>query len=101
MGNLCRDRADFPAAKRVEKVPVVIIGGGIAGLSAAWRLRKHGFNDFVLLEMSAQPGGNARWGENEITAYPWAAHCVPVLGPKAAYVRDLFEDLAVFNNSQG
>jgi hypothetical protein len=100
MGHLLRDRAAFPAAKRVEKVPVVIVGGGIAGLSAAWRLRKRGFADFILLEMNAQPGGNARWGENEITTYPWAAHYVPVPGSKAAYVRELFEDLGVLKNGQ-
>src|ERR1700674_3341474 len=95
-----RDRAEFPVAKRTEKYPVVIVGGGIAGLSAAWRLQKRGFTDFVLLEMNAQPGGNARWGENEITAYPWAAHYVPVPGPRAEYVRELFEDLGVLKNGQ-
>ena len=99
-GHLLRDRASFPLAKRVEKFPVVIVGGGIAGLSAAWRLRKRGFNDFVLLEMNSQPGGNARWGENEFTAYPWAAHYVPVPGPKAIYVRELFEDLGVLKDGQ-
>src|SRR5207237_1254011 len=95
MGHLLRGRAGFPAARRIEKFSVVIVGGGIAGLSAAWRLRKRGFTDFVLLEMNAQPGGNARWDENEITAYPWAAHYVPVPGPRAEYVRELFEDLGV------
>jgi glycine/D-amino acid oxidase-like deaminating enzyme len=100
MGHLLRDRASFSPATRVEKYPVVIVGGGIAGLSAAWRLRKRGFTDFVLLEMNAQAGGNARWGENEITAYPWAAHYVPVPGPKAEYVRELFEDLGVLKNGQ-
>src|SRR5260370_163066 len=100
MGHLLRDRATFPAAKRVQKFPVVIVRGGLAGLSAACRLRKRGFSDFVLLEMTSQPGGNARWGENEITAYPWAAHYVPVPGPKAAYVRELFEDLGVLKNGQ-
>jgi hypothetical protein len=100
MGHILRDRTGFPPAKRVEKFPIVIVGGGIAGLSAAWRLRKRGFTDFVLLEMNAQPGGNARWGENEITAYPWAAHYVPVPGPKAEYVRELFEDLGVLKNGQ-
>src|SRR5260370_39091270 len=69
-GHLLRDRTSFPAAKRTEKFPVVIVGGGIAGLSAAWRLRKRGFSDFVLLEMNAQPGGNARWAAKEITLYP-------------------------------
>ena len=100
MGHLLRDRASFPPAKHIEKFSVVIVGGGIAGLSAAWRLRKRGFTDFVLLEMNSRAGGNARWGENEITAYPWAAHYVPVPGPKAAYVRELFEDLGVLKNGQ-
>ena len=100
MGHLLRDRAMFPPPKQTEKVPVVIVGGGIAGLSAAWRLGKRGFTDFVLLEMNQQPGGNARWGENEVTAYPWAAHYVPVPGPKAQYVRELFEDLGVLKNGQ-
>src|SRR6202047_4800350 len=99
-GHLLRDRTSFPAPTHMEKVPVVIVGGGIAGLSAAWRLRKRGFTDFVLLEMNDTAGGNARWGENEITAYPWAAHYVPVPGPKAIYVRELFEDLGVLQNGQ-
>ena len=98
MGHLLRGRAAFPAAKRIEKVPVVIVGGGIAGLSAAWRLHKRGVTDYALLEMNAQAGGNARWGQNEVTAYPWAAHYVPVPGPKAVYVRELFEDLGVLKD---
>ncbi len=95
LGHMLRDHASFPVAKNVEKHGIVIVGGGIAGLSAAWRLHKRGFHDFVLLEMNPQAGGNSRWGENEVTAYPWAAHYVPVPGPKATYVRELFEELGV------
>jgi len=95
LGHKLRDHANFPSIKNIEKPSVVIVGGGIAGLSAAWRLHNRGFTDFVLLEMNQQAGGNSRWGENEITAYPWAAHYVPVPGPKATYVRELFEDLGV------
>ena len=98
LGHKLRDRASFPAARNVEKHAVIIVGGGIAGLSAAWRLHKRSFKDFVLLEMNEQPGGNSRWGENEITAYPWAAHYVPVPGPKATYVRELFEEFGVLKN---
>jgi phytoene dehydrogenase-like protein len=97
-GHLLRDHAKFPAPKQTIKLPVVIVGGGISGLSAAWRLRKSGFNDFVLLEMNDQAGGNARSGENEFTAYPWAAHYVPVPGPQATYVRELFTDLGVLKD---
>jgi glycine/D-amino acid oxidase-like deaminating enzyme len=100
LGHLLRDRKPFPAPKRSEKTAVVIVGGGIAGLSAAWWFQKHGFNDFLVLEMNAQAGGNARWGENDVTAYPWAAHYVPVPGPKAVYVRELFQDLGVLKNGQ-
>jgi len=99
-GHWLRDRAALPVARRLEKHAVVIVGGGIAGLSAAWRLNKRGFRDFVLLEMNEQAGGNSRWGENEITAYPWAAHYVPVPGSKATYVRELFEDLGVLKNGE-
>jgi glycine/D-amino acid oxidase-like deaminating enzyme len=97
-GHQLRDRANFTTAKRSIKVPIVIVGGGIAGLSAAWRLDKRGFHDFVLLEMAEHAGGNARWGENEISRYPWAAHYVPVPGKKATLVRELFEELGVLRN---
>jgi phytoene dehydrogenase-like protein len=98
IGHRIRDHAKFSAPARVEKYPIVIVGGGIAGLSAAWRLSKRGFRDFVLLEMEPQPGGNSRWGENEITAYPWAAHYVPVPDAHEALVRELFEELGVLKD---
>ncbi len=100
LGHKLRDRASFPVSTRTEHYPIVIVGGGIAGLSAAWRLAKRGFTDFVLLEMNSQAGGNSRWGENQITAYPWAAHYVPVPGPKATYVRELFEELGVLKDGK-
>jgi len=100
LGHRIRDRAGFAQASRTETLPIVIVGGGIAGLSAAWRLQKRGFHDFVLLEMEAQPGGNSRWGQNEITAYPWAAHYVPVPNARASLVRELFTDLGVLKDGK-
>jgi len=99
-GHLLRDRASFPAPRQVVHIPVVVVGGGIAGLSAAWRMQKRGFSDFVLLEMNPEAGGNARWGENDFTAYPWAAHYVPVPGKNAEYVRELFTDLGVLKDGK-
>ncbi|MBB4638268.1 FAD-dependent oxidoreductase [Longimicrobium terrae] len=93
-----RDRAAVPAVRRTERVPLVIVGGGIAGLSAAWRLRKRGFTDFVLLELEDHAGGNARGGKDEISAYPWAAHYVPVPDTGATLVRELFEELGVLRD---
>jgi glycine/D-amino acid oxidase-like deaminating enzyme len=95
LGHVVRDRVPIEPAQATVRVPVVIVGGGMAGLSAAWRLQKKGFDRFVLLEMSAQPGGNSRWGENETSAYPWGAHYVPVPGKGATFVRELFAELGV------
>ena len=38
---------------------VIVVGGGIAGLGAAWRLREAG-HEVVLLEKDAEPGGRCR-----------------------------------------
>ncbi|KAL3278029.1 hypothetical protein HHI36_013370 [Cryptolaemus montrouzieri] len=40
-----------------NKYKVIIIGGGIAGLSAAYHLTKNGMNDFILLEAKNRLGG--------------------------------------------
>ena len=80
------------------RVNVVIVGAGIAGLSAAWELKRRGMSDFVILELEKDAGGNSRSGENEITAYPWAAHYVPVPDTGATLVRELFEELGVLKN---
>lgn len=95
LGHRLRDHGEFRRPAQTVKIPLVIVGGGVAGLSAAWRLDKRGFRDFVVLELESQAGGNARWGENEVSAYPWAAHYVPVPSKKAALVRELFEELGV------
>jgi glycine/D-amino acid oxidase-like deaminating enzyme len=95
LGHAIRDRQPLSPARSVVRIPVVIVGGGVAGLSAAWRLQKKRFDQFVLLEMSERPGGNSRWGENETSAYPWGAHYVPVPGARAEYVRELFAELGV------
>jgi glycine/D-amino acid oxidase-like deaminating enzyme len=81
-----------------RRIPIAIVGGGIAGLSAAWELDRRGMRDFVLLELMKHAGGNARAGRNDVTAYPWAAHYVPVPGARATLVRELFEDLGVLKH---
>lgn len=100
LGHRLRDHASFHTPTRQVRTPIVIVGGGIAGLSAAWRLDKLGFHDFVLLEMEPQAGGNSRWGENEITRFPWAAHYVPVPSRKPSLARELLEELGVLHDGK-
>ena len=85
----------WPAPRQTRDVPVVIVGGGIAGLSAAWKLARSGFRDFTVLELEPEPGGNARWGANDVSAYPWGAHYLPVPPPEATAVRELVEEMGL------
>ncbi|WDF73759.1 FAD-dependent oxidoreductase [Novosphingobium sp. KACC 22771] len=61
-----------------ERIPLVIAGGGVAGLAAGWRLAEAGFTDFALFELEDVAGGNARGGANGVTAFPWGAHYLPI-----------------------
>jgi len=100
VGHRLRDRVPFPPPKEERRAAVVIVGGGIAGLSAGWQLARRGFTDFVILEMEPEVGGTARSGRNDVSAFPWGAHYVPIPGPEAGLVRELFTDLGVFDGTQ-
>ncbi len=94
VGHRLRDGA-FPEPQRTREVPVVILGAGIAGLSAGWKLAGSGFRDFVVLELEREPGGNARWGENAVSAYPWGAHYLPTPTAESTAVRELVEEMGL------
>ena len=69
---------DFPKPSIIEKAKIVIVGGGISGLSAARALHQKGVDDFILLELDAHIGGNASNGENQYSKYPRGAHYLPL-----------------------
>jgi len=85
----------LPKAGETRRRRVVIVGAGISGLSAAWRLRKAGFDDFELLELESRPGGNARWGENAVSRYPWGSHYIPLPTRESCATRLLLAELGV------
>ena len=58
----------IPEPNETLKTPVIIVGGGIAGLSAGWKLQQAGFTDFAILELEPEVGGNVRSGKNVVTA---------------------------------
>lgn len=73
----------------------IIIGGGIAGLAAARRLDQRGQRDFLLLELEPSVGGNSASGSNNVTAYPWGAHYLPIPNDESTDVIALLEELGL------
>jgi predicted NAD/FAD-binding protein len=86
---------DFPPATVTLRKRAVIIGGGISGLAAGYRLAQAGLDDFMLLDPEERPGGNSISGHNEVSAYPWGAHYVPVVTEQASAVKRLFEEFGI------
>lgn len=98
-GHRLRD-GGFPAPSRHENVDLVIAGGGIAGLSAAWRLKDAGFDRFRLLELEDTVGGNARNGRNAVSAYPLGAHYLPVANREAGALRHMLRQFGMITGDR-
>ena len=94
LGHRLRD-GGLPEPGATTRADVVIVGGGMAGLSAAWRLRRLGIDDLALVELEQAVGGNAASGRNAVSAYPWGAHYVPQLTSEAEHARALFEEIGI------
>lgn len=92
-GHAMRDGA-VPAVTAWRQARVVIVGGGVAGLGAAWELRRRGVRDVLVLELDDVVGGTARGGASAVTPYPWGAHYV--VAPQSPD-----EDLAVLLGEMG
>lgn len=93
-GHLLRG-GEIPAPSSERRVPLAIVGGGVSGLSAGWRLAKAGMRDFEIFELESECGGNSRFGANSVSRFPWGAHYVPLPSPEARAVRELFAELGV------
>ena len=94
LGHLLRSGA-LPEPRHGREVPVVIVGAGIAGLSAGWKLAGSGLRDFEIIELEDDAGGNSRWGRNEVSAYPWGAHYLPLPTAESTAVRELLEEMGL------
>ena len=94
-GHRLRDTQAWPTPAVLHKTRVLIAGGGVAGLAAARALRLRGMDDFALLELEDEAGGNARGSNVGAIACPLGAHYLPVPGDDAPDVQDLLEELGL------
>jgi glycine/D-amino acid oxidase-like deaminating enzyme len=94
VGHLLRDGGAPTDAGPPTRADLVIVGAGVAGLSAAWRLADVGL-DVRVLELEPFPGGTSTWGEDGVVHYPWGAHYLAAPGPEARAALRLLEQMNV------
>jgi monoamine oxidase len=102
-GHRWRDRQQPVSASGVppSRCDVVIIGAGIAGLSAARGLREAGVEDIVLLELHDQVGGNSRAHAIQGRSCPIGAHYLPVPEPSNRELMRWLHEIGLARQSLG
>ncbi|MCY1055237.1 NAD(P)/FAD-dependent oxidoreductase [Nannocystis sp. SCPEA4] len=77
------------------RTDVAIVGAGVAGSAAAWRLRRAGLADVHLFELEDDVGGTARGGELPRSRHPLGAHYLPTPPPGCPALERLLADLGI------
>lgn len=100
-GHFLRDHRALPAPTRVIETDVVILGSGVAGLAAAWQLKRSGHgagHGRTLMIDGPQAFGNAAGGAYGAYAYPTGAHYLPLPSTESTHVRELLADLGILRH---
>ena len=77
LGHRLRDRLPTPNPTRERSVDVAILGSGVAGLFAGWRLAQAGYRNFCLLG-GPEPLGNTAGSLLGGVPCPTGAHYLPL-----------------------
>jgi predicted NAD/FAD-dependent oxidoreductase len=95
-GHRLRDKSgSLPSPSASHRAGALVIGGGIAGLSALRALVRAGVEDARLLELEDEVGGNSRDHRIEGIACPLGAHYLPLPGPHAHEVSEWLHEVGL------
>ncbi|MBM3277686.1 MAG: FAD-dependent oxidoreductase [Candidatus Handelsmanbacteria bacterium] len=83
-----------PSGPRLD---AVVIGGGISGLCAAWRLRRAGIDRLLLLELGEELGGTSLTGRIQGRPVAWGAHYINIPPAGAEGIHALLQDLGIIS----
>jgi len=100
-GHLLRDLKHPPAAGVQRQAGALIVGAGIAGLSAARALARAGVQDVHLLELEDSAGGNSRSHTLGGMACPLGAHYLPLPAPESHEVAEWLHEIGLLRTELG
>ncbi|MCB9576801.1 MAG: FAD-dependent oxidoreductase [Polyangiaceae bacterium] len=98
VGHRLRDATVEHAGGAAVKVGVAIVGAGPSGLSAAWRMSRLGYQDYVVLDLEGQVGGTSAFGTDGVVPHPWGAHYVPLPTKDNRALVTLLSEMDVFES---
>lgn len=84
------------SVENVERCEVLIVGSGIAGLSAAWQLRRQGVKDVVMLA-GPELHGNSAGTTMRRGLSPTGAHYLPLPSVESRHIREILQDMQVYD----
>jgi phytoene dehydrogenase-like protein len=93
-GHYLRERRALPPPTQVIETDIAILGSGIAGLTAAWKLGRERHKDVLMID-GPQPDGNAAGGHFGELAFPTGGHYLPLPSPESVHVREILADLGI------
>ncbi|MEC7118899.1 MAG: NAD(P)-binding protein [Pseudomonadota bacterium] len=98
MGHRLRDLREMPPIQATRTVDTLILGSGVAGLTAAWRLYQQGHTD-VLMLTGTEWMGNASRGQWSGLSYPRGAHYLPFPTAESSHVIEMLRATGVLQGS--
>ena len=101
LGHAIREHAfskDEPNIVPIE-MDTIIVGSGVAAISAAWQLKKQGHSQFLLLN-GPERSGNSRSGHYESLNYPTGAHYLAEPTKESTHIHEMLKDLGLLKDGQ-
>lgn len=102
LGHILREHRSFEVpSDRWHRKKIVIVGAGVAGLSAAWKLLKQGVSDLSVIELEKEPGGTSKSSHGDPVKYPWGAHYLPVPFSENQELIELLDEMELIDGRTG
>ena len=100
-GHRLHGQASLPTATVQRRAAVLVVGGGVAGLSAARAFAHQGVDDVAVLELEDSAGGNSRGAQLAGMACPLGAHYLPLPTPASHEVNDWLHEIGLLRQQLG